>query len=331
MNNIKPSFDTDRQILGKILPLATPFNVVIDSSERCNFQCSYCFRGDADHKENWGYAKRNELMTWEIFQKVVAQIKEFPEEVKQISLSNHGEPLCNPMISQMAAYIKQQGIKSRVSIHTNASLLNEKIAMELARANIDKVVISLQGLTVEKYKKVCNVSIDFEKLCRNIEILYKNKTNTQVFVKIMDIALDDGEEEAFLNLFSNIADRVFIETEVPIWKKDSEDEKKNISYNKYGKGFPAQECCPLIFHTIVVAPNGDVYPCTQLLREDILGNINNASLVALWNGLQRKKLLIQQCNKDNPEICNGCFIRQNSIYAQEDMIDSYRLEIKERL
>ena len=101
--------------------------------------------------------------------------------------------------------------------------------------------------------------------------------------------------------------------------------------NKYGSAFPLQKCCPLIFHTIVIVPNGDVYPCTQLLREDKLGNINNQSLIELWESEYRTELLVRQCELNNPEICRDCYIRQNSIYAEEDMIDLYRIDILNRM
>ena len=326
---IRPSFDPNRQTLGKLFPLQTPFNVIIDSSERCNFQCSYCFRS-SKNKSAWGYAKSNELMNWDIFTRIVEQVKEFPEEIKHISISHHGEPLCNPELPHMAKYIKEQGIKSRVSMHTNASLLNDKMIEELAEAQIDKIVVSLQGLSSKKYKEVCNADIEFSDLVNKLSKLYEKKTNTKIFIKIMDTALGEGEEALFYKIFEPIADGVFVETEVPIWK-DVETTAQNVAYNKYGMSFPIQKCCPLIFHTIVVTTNGDVYPCTQILWKDKLGNINQDTLSSLWNSPVRKDLLRRQCLLDNPEACTDCFIRQNSIYGTGDMIDEYREEILSRL
>lgn len=330
MNKIMPSFDSKRSILGEILPLKTPFNVIIDVSERCNFQCQYCFRGDTD-KNKWGYAKDNQLMDWNTFVKAVEQVKEFEDEVRQISLSGHGEPLCNRKIPDMVRYIKAQGIQSRISIHTNASLLDQEFIDDLIDSDIDRIVVSLQGLTGKKYWEVCHVKIDFEVFYNNLSYLYENKNHTQVHIKIMDVALEKGEENNFYKKFCPIGDRVFIEQEVPIWKGVESEKGKVEMTNKYGNRFPLQKCCPLIFHTILVVPNGDVYPCTQLLREDKLGNVNEMTLREMWAGNDRRDLLLRQCELKNPEICNDCYIRQNSIYSEEDMIDSYRDEILRRL
>lgn len=327
---IKPSFDSNRSILGEIFPLSTPFNVILDVSEVCNFRCKYCFRGQ-DDKTKWGYAQNAAFMEWDLFQRAISQIQKFPEEVRQISLSNHGEPLCNRKLPDMVRYMKRQGIKSRISIHTNAAMLDEEYAKDLADSNIDRIVVSLQGLSSEKYNEVCKANIDFDIFFHNLSVLYKNRRDTQIHFKIMDVALETGEEVKFYEMFSAIGDRVYIEHEVPIWKGIGNGTENDEVANKYGDEFSLQQCCPLIFHTVVVVPNGDVYPCTQLLREDKLGNIQNHSLRQLWEGVYRTELLMKQCKMANPEICRDCYIRQNSIYSKEDMIDSYREEILKRL
>lgn len=332
--HIQPSYDTDRQILGKVYPLRTPFNVIIDSSEACNFRCNYCFRYD-DNRENWGYAAGGRLMDWDIFVRSFNCVKEFPDEVRQISLSNHGEPLCNKKLPAMARYMRDNGFKGRISIHTNGSFLNHEFASELALSGLSRIVISLQGMNTDKYREICGVSCRFEELVDNISVLYDTKmeagASLQVDVKIADVALDEGEEELFFELFSPISDRVFVENIVPIWKNVGQDNVEQVNNNKFGKTFPKQKCCPLIFHTIVVAPNGDIYPCTQLLNEHKLGNIKDDSLVDCWNRQERSMLLKDILSFDAPGMCDNCYILQNSIYAKEDMIDEYRIEILSRI
>lgn len=329
MGIIKPSYDTNRQVLGKIYPLDTPFNVILDTSEACNFKCSYCFRADND-KSHWGYAKDCKLMKWDLFVEAIEQIKEFPNEVKQISLSNHGEPLCNRKLPDMVRYIKDRGINSRVSIHTNASLLDDKYIKDLADCDIDRVVISLQGMTSDSYKRVCSYDLDYNQFYSNIKMLFEVKKKTQIYIKVVDVALKDGEDELFISKFKEISDRVYIEKTVPIWKNVNNNVKESETDNKYGETFAKQKCCPLTFHTIVISPNGDVYPCTQLLVEKKLGNIKEKTLLNLWNCDERKEWLKNQLNLNASRSCEDCYILQNSVYSKEDMIDDYREEILRR-
>ena len=330
MGIIKESFDQNRQILGKILPLDTPFTVIVDASEVCNLKCNYCFRSD-NNKENWGYAKSLNKMEWSTFVKVIDQIKEFPQDVKQISLSHQGEPLANSNLARMVSYIKSKGLNSKVSIHTNATMLSEDVAKELAQSKIDKIVVSLQGLDAAAYQKVCGICIDYDRFYNNLKLLYQYKENTQINIKIANTALVEGEEQKFYDMFLPIADRVFIEQIIPLWNNVNSVGANKFIQNKYGKKFKKQQCCPLLFHTIVVLPNGDVYPCTQLLSEEKMGNINEHTLQEYWQSDRRKDLLKKQLELKAPSICSDCAILNNTIYSEADMIDDYRDEIKARL
>lgn len=333
-SKIKPSFDTNRQVLGKIFPLDTPFTVILDTSERCNFRCRYCFRASED-KSGYYYASRNDLMDMEVFKLAVEHMKAFPQQPRQISLSHQGEPLCNPNVPEMVRHIKKEGFTGRVSIHSNGSLLTEEYALRLAESDIDRVIFSIQGVSDEAYQRTCGVKADFDRLCRNIGILYKNKHNTQINVKVVDAALQEGEAEKFYEIFSPIADRVFVEQIVPIWEdKDYAgltDTKLTDDTNKYGTEFGKVECCRICFDTIVVLPNGDVYPCTQIAMEQCLGNIKERAMVDLWNSSERKELMKAHLTDTRPGVCRDCYIPKNSVYTKEDWIDPYKEEILERL
>lgn len=332
MGEIKPSFNQNRQTLGKIMPLDTPFTVIIDSSERCNFRCSYCFRSD-DDKSLWGYAADNNNMSREVFEKVLLQLKDFPSDIKMISLSNHGEPLCNPDLPWMITRIKEEGFNSVISLHTNGSLLKGDMLEKMIEADPGKIVISLQGLSDESYKKTCGANISFDSLVENISSFYSRKKTTLLCVKIMNVALNPGEEQRFYDIFTPIADRVFVEQEVDIWKnKDLGTKSDTLIYNKYGEGFCAQKTCPVLFHTLVITTVGDVYPCTQLFGHESLGNINDIPVVEMWDGKKRTDMLLDQLDPlSDPAPCRECGIKQNSIFAKEDELDPYRDDIRKRI
>lgn len=335
---IKPSYDEKRQILGKLLPLDTPFTVILDSSEICNFRCHYCFRSDPD-KQNWAYAARQDLMSWDIFEKAFDQIMSFPHDVRQISVSHHGEPLMNQSLPMMVRYMREHGYTGRISMHTNGSRLNEKLAQEIGEAGFSRIIISLQGLNAEAYNKTCGYKLDFEGFLHSFEELYaakqKAKKGTELFVKIARPALEGMDESRFYEMFEPVSDRMFVEEVVPIWKNNNEgeqdDTRGDMVISKFGNHFPRQRCCRLIFDTIVVLPNGDIYPCTQLLGPEALGNIREKTLKDVWNGEERKQILKRILQLDSPKMCDGCYIRQNSVYAVEDMIDGYREEILQRI
>lgn len=328
MAKIKASYNNDRLCLGKQLPLNTPLSVIIDASERCNFKCSYCFRsGEKD--ETWGYAAQNQLMTTEVFETVVEQLSEFPQKIKVVSLSGHGEPMCNPKIAWMARCLKDSGTTERVEMHTNASFITEKNAGEIAKAGFSRIVVSLQGLDADVYERICGIKIDWERFYNGLRLLYQYKADDlQIHIKISEAAMDKNhytaDEKKFYALFENIADTVFIEKVTPLWrniKLEAEDTK-----NKFGQDYGPIDCCSILFYKIWVAPDGEIYPCTGLPPPMSLGNIRNISLYDAWNSRKRLEFLrehLRVAYRDNPS-CAGCFVPINTITSEMDIIDPYK-------
>lgn len=328
MAKIKASYNSERLCLGEQLPLNTPFSVIVDASERCNFKCSYCFRsGKKD--ETWGYAAKNELMSKGIFEKVVEQLSEFPQKIRVVSLSGHGEPLCNPNIAWMARRLKEAAVTERVEMHTNASFLTEKNAGDIAKSGFSRIVVSLQGLNAAAYERVCGVKINWERFYNGLQSLYKNKDDDlQIHIKISEAALNKNhctaDEKSFYSLFENIADTVFIEKVTPLWRNIKFEAEGTM--NKFGQDYGSIDCCSILFYKMWVAPDGQIYPCTGLPAPMSLGNIQEISLRDAWNSRKRLDFLkehLRVAYHNNPS-CAGCFVPINTITSEKDVIDPYR-------
>ncbi len=332
-NKVKESFHENRTVLGKVLPIDTPFTILIDTSDVCNFKCNYCFRATGSDTAAPDYRK-NQLMSLETFSRVVEQMKAFPQQIKRISLSHNGESLCNPKLPEMVSMVKEAGFTGCCEIHTNASLLTHEKSDALIKAGLNRMVISLQGLTAEKYKETCGVKISMERFYDELSYLYANKTDDlQMNIKIVDVALEPGEDQLFLEKYSKVADRVFIEQVVPLWGIEAE-EKENTSWkNKYGRAESWQECCPLAFYTINVLPSGKIYPCSHLTPPFDLGTVYTTTLYEAWNSPKRIAFLKDMLERGRDAYCecSRCYIPQNTIMMEEDKIDSYRNEILQRM
>jgi radical SAM protein with 4Fe4S-binding SPASM domain len=334
MTNVKinPSFNKNRVVLGEQLPLDTPLSINISASERCNFKCNYCFRS-TEPSNLWAYTRSGDLMTMDIFELIAKQLTGFPSQIKRIALSGHGEPLCNPLLPLMVKRLKELGLTAKIDIHTNASLLTPELSAELSESHVDKIIVSLQGLNAQAYKKICGVKIDFDKFYKNLKILYEQKTEkTTVHIKVVDTALSSiSEEYEFHKLFSPIADHIFVEKVVPLWKALKFEQ--NDDSNKYGRSFGYINYCPLVFYTLMITPCGDIYPCLELPPPFSLGNVNKTTLIEAWRSPARVSFLKQHLQNGRSEhpVCEECFIPQNTIQVKEDIIDPYRDAILERM
>lgn len=329
----------NRKQLHEVLPLNTPFTLNIAVSSVCNFKCNYCIHSLSKNELDKKNFKR-ENMNWDVFNKIIEDAKKFDEAFKVVTFTGTGEPLCNKNLPEMIKIVKQNDITDRTQFLTNGELLNEKLILELIDAGIDDIRISLQGLSGKKYKEICGKDIDFDKFVKNIEFLYNNKKDCKLYIKIIDIALDKGEEEQFYNIFSKICDKIFIEKALPIFdgveyenllsceKKEILDNGKVI--NMYGEVIERQMVCPQPFFAITIWPDGEIYPCCMPENPCNYGNIKKEDLKEVWFGDKRKKFLMMQLNKDrlNNKICNECYYA--SLCQQEDNLDNYTDMLKSK-
>lgn len=335
MASVKPSYNTKRTVLGKQLPLDTPFSVVLDPSERCNFRCCYCFRAGKKDK-SWSFAAKGDLMSLSVFERAARQLKEFPQKLKLISLSGHGEPLCNPHIIDMVQFLKKLDVAEQIDMHTNASLLTEESAVRIAQAGFTRIVVSLQGLDAATYKRTCGAKIDFQQFYNNLKLMYENKDKSLgIHIKIADVAFEKHaileSEQKFYELFGVIADTVFVEKTVPLWQNLNLN--TDTTTNKFGCSFSEVNYCPLLFYKIMVAPDGEIYPCTKLPPPMSLGNIQEKTLREAWNSRSRFDFMKEhlQLTRHKHRPCVGCFVAVNTVTSSKDVIDEYKDVILQRL
>lgn len=272
----------------------------------------------------------------ELFKLAIKQLAEFPQKIKSVSLSGHGEPLCNPELVSMIQYLEQAAVTERIEMHTNASVLTAETAKNIAQSGFSKIVVSLQGLDADTYQKVCGIKLNWNAFYKQLQILYQNKSSKlKVHIKISEAALKkenyEAEKDRFYSLFGPIADTISIEKVTPLWKNLRIGSEEMI--NKYGQEIGIVECCPIVFYKIWVAPDGEIYPCTGLPAPISLGNIRNISLTEAWNGQKRQEFLISHLRRQRGgcAACMDCFVPVNTVTMDKDRLDPYRKEILVRL
>lgn len=331
-NKIRPLAGLERTLLKDVLPLKTPFSAYIFPTNHCNFRCSYCAHslGSKGFQEQYGFPAEN--MSMEIYRQTVDQLAEFPDKLKTLSLTGQGEPLLHPQLPEMVAYAKEKRVTERVEFMSNGALLRPERSQALVDAGLDCIRISLQGLSAGKYAEVCGVKVDFERYVAQIAWLYAHKKQCQVFVKILDVALEPGEEERFYDLFTPIADRVYIEQCRPVYSGVASTEGISAAADRYGRAHRHRTVCPLCFFMLGIFPNGDVYPCETIYRPAYLGNVRTDRLAELWNGekLHRfQRMQLEGRRGENPHCAQCC--APDDVSHPEDELDSSAEMLLERL
>ena len=321
---------TNRKPLIEQLPLETPLSIHVCPATFCNFKCFYC---TMSNELGGGILSdvNKKFMDMDFFALLIEQIKSFPDKLKLLNFAWLGEPLLHPHIVEMVKIAKQADIAERVEIVSNGSMLNYELSKGLVEAGLDRIRISLQGLTEESYWKTSKYKIDLNKFKENISILHElaseHGSNTKIYIKIMDAMLKSNEDEViFREQYEEICDFMNIETLVPLMSDvDVSSAKEDFSTGYWGNKIQEVSCCPEPFYTLVVSPSGMVLPCCEIGDELNLGTISETnSIVDIWNGerLHAVRNMMMNDGKNAHPSCRKCGVVKYQI-ADEDVLDPH--------
>ncbi|MEI7811969.1 MAG: radical SAM protein [Ignavibacteria bacterium] len=312
-----------RTRLADAIPLSTPYVVQIFPVYACNFKCSYCiFSID---KQQRGFISDKITMDFDLYKKAVDEMTKFPEKIKVLRFVGIGEPLIHKNIVSMVQYAVEKNVANTVEILTNASLLNQNLSDALITAGLNRLVVSLQGTTKEKYKDVCGTDINFDSFVDNLKYFYEHKKQAQVYIKIVDTAIEGKDDEnMFFEIFGDICDTMAIEHTVPIHsgiEYENVIKQKDNTVTQFGLPVSEVKICPQPFFTMQINPDGKVVPCFSFEYPEIMGDCNNESIDEIWNGeiynQFRKKML--DGSEFVSEACKDCNIIKYRLFPEDDL------------
>ncbi|MBU2652438.1 MAG: SPASM domain-containing protein [Bacteroidetes bacterium] len=324
--------------LKDVIPLETPYSIVVDPSNLCNFRCAFCPTGDSGLLKKIGRPKGN--MPLSLFQKIIDDISGFRDSLKALWLVKDGEPLMNPDFGRMIRYAKESGIADVIKTTTNASLLDGERGIELIESGLDHVRISVEQITDDGYRRVTRNYSDYGRIRRNVTMLFnekiKRRSRLTVHVKILDIDLTDTEKEKFIHDFKDISDSLNIETLMG-W---SRSEVKDFTLGKaveYGMSSAVplkrdRKICPEPFKTLSVNFNGAVSVCcVDWSFGTVVGDVTKEKIGDIWNGPRLHEFRMKHLQGDRRTIssCANCQYLQG-IPAESD-IDDFAESVRETL
>lgn len=322
----------NRTPLEKVIPLDTPFTIAIDPCNLCNFKCKFCAMQTVEKKQN--YTKQ--MMSIELFKKIIDDLTQFPQKVKSIRINGQGEPFLNKNFCEMVRYAKEKAVAEWLETITNGSMLNPELNQQIADSGINRVRISVESISEVGYKDMAQVNIDLPQFINNIRDLYdKTRGKVEIYIKTVDAAVPtQKEKEKFYNLFGDICDQIFIDNVIPLWSdfdemKDSFDFENQVGM--HGQKLKKIQICPFPFYSFIINPEGEVTACcADWQRKLVLGNVAEESLLSIWNGKKYRKFLIDllKGKKNCYEMCAKCLL---PIYDCNDDIDEYADMILERI
>lgn len=319
-----------RTTLETVVPLDTPYVIYIDPCGTCNFECYFC----PCRKSSFMDEERFKVMPFELFKKIVDDLKGFKQQVKVVDLWAWGEPFLNKDLIKMVKYLKKSNACREIRTCTNGSMLNPKINQELVDSGLDLIRISIEGLNSQHYKQICNVEFDYGNLVANIKDLYeKSRGKLKVSIKIVEVMMKTKEDiDYFYNLFAPISDYTFIEDIVdafPGFEGIEKADNTKVSFRKWNSYSDRDNyVCAKPLVQMAIHSNGAVSACCNDWKfATQYGNVNEDDLVALWHSEWLTDFRLQHMEKNRRDIpyCNICDCQS------DDNVDDVRAIIAEKI
>ncbi len=306
---IKPRINLEKRTkLEEVIPLKAPFVIFVDPSDRCNFGCKFCPTGNKQLMKEIGRPLK--AMKFDLFKKIINDIREFEQPIKVLRLYKDGEPLLNPRFADMVKYAKDNPQILSVDTTTNASLLNPKRNLEIIAAGLDRINISIEGINNKQYKEFSNYRIIFDKLVENIQHFYENRKQCEVIIKINGDVISEDDRKLFRKIFHNKANGIYIEHIMSCWP---EFELSGVQVNRevgvYGQEIKEVMICPYVFYSFSINSDGLASLCfLDWSRKLLIGNVNETSVLDIWNGKNihaYQKMFLMKKRKEHL-VCREC-------------------------
>jgi radical SAM protein with 4Fe4S-binding SPASM domain len=130
------------RMIKKPVQIGMPLFISIEPTTSCNLRCPQCPSGLREFSRPTGMLKEP------LFEKVILQLK---DHLHSLTLYFQGEPYLNPSFLKMVAFASKQNLYTITS--TNAHYLDEERARATIESGLDKLIISVDGVTQEAYEK----------------------------------------------------------------------------------------------------------------------------------------------------------------------------------
>ena len=287
-----------------------PLSLTVEPTNFCNLQCPECPTGNNTIKRDKGFLNISDytkiidtLSPWLLYHMIYFQ----------------GEPLLHPDISSMIHYAHQKNIYTCTS--TNGHFLTYDNALKIIDSGLDKIIISVDGVTQETYEKYRKEG-SLKKVISGIQNLaelkkIKKSKTPEIVIQFLVFRFNEHQISDIKNLGKSLGvNKVEIKSaQIDPDQINSDLLPKNQKFSRYNTNNQQikiknklKNRCFRIWSTMVITWDGKIIPCCfdKNARHNI-GNLNQDNILALWYSKEftkfRKQILK---NRKKIEICRNC-------------------------
>ena len=299
------------RIFKKSILWGKPYALSIEPTTACNLGCPECPSGLKKFTRETG------KLDVEFHQKILQSIG---KQVFYINYYFQGEPFLNPQFLDLIKEAKRNNIYTATS--TNAHFIDENKAEEIVNSGLDRLIISIDGLTQKTYEnyrvngKLSKV-IEASKLMVEAKQKLQSKTPHLIF-QFLVVKQNEHEVKAVFDLAKDLKiDEVRLKSaQLYDYKNGNSLLPEGEEYSRYKRKYDGTYVlkyetgnhCWRMWSSSVLTWDGKVVPCCfDKDAQHILGSVAETDFESIWESKKyqsfRKSILT---NRNSIDICQNC-------------------------
>ncbi len=275
----------------------------IETTNACNMKCEMCPRTTM-------MTRKIETIEPEVFARIVAQLKPFPEETwrrwdtfvaetygiqpddmsenhfflhvipRVIQLHGYGDPLLDKNMAHYVKMLSDAGLESYFSC--NPSNINMDRTIEMFENGLGYIKYSIESVDDAKFKQIrgeaSNFSESYQQILSLLELKKERGYKTVIVITMLDLNKEDQEEEyaRLREAFRGLDVYLYLKSEDQQWYRQDLHGTNSVHWS---------ECCKHPWMSMTVKSNGEVCMCMEDFdNEIVLGDARVDTLAEIWNG-----------------------------------------------
>jgi len=287
-------------------PRPFPFWLNLELTNRCQLDCLFCSRQKS----------RRPLgdLSLELARRLVEEARAQAEAVGFVGVrfTGWGEPLLHPRAAEIAALVKEAGLK--LKIYTNGLALTPRLMDLFIGLEVDDLQFSLQGLTPSQYE-FNRRGATYGRLRASLELAAcRRGAATKPFLSVLTSTLADeareADPEAFIKDMLTLADKVAVDLTNLNFVADQSRVKPYL--DRQSGGLTRGRCVD-IFLALEIKYDGLIQVCGQDAEarpDHNLGRLGEISLAEAWLSPkmeERRRRVGRNLDHEALPVCRHCY------------------------
>jgi radical SAM protein with 4Fe4S-binding SPASM domain len=299
------------RLLSKPIQWGLPIAVSIEPTTSCNLRCPECPSGLRSFTRPTG------MLSFDLFQKMLSEIY---QTTSYVLFYFQGEPYLNKQFLNYVRFAKKLNLYTATS--TNAHYLTSEVAKETVESGLDRLIVSIDGITQEVYEKY-RIGGDLQKVIDGVThvVHWKKELKSKspyIIFQFLVVKPNEHQVQMVEELAQKLGvDQVLFKTaQIYDYKNGSPLIPDNTKYARYQLNHKGEyqiknqlnNHCWKLWHQTVMTWDGKIVPCCfDKDAQYEMGNISKMSFSQIWqsNSYQHfRNQLIK--GRNHIEMCTNC-------------------------